>query len=83
VSFGRTWILFPLGSSHKTGATSDTGPESPESLDYIIAVYIVKGETQTVTCTTDSSRHADWMQRYAYHYLCYSTGDNSVNHSSW
>ena len=57
--FGRTWVLFPFGSSHNTSATSDAVPESPVSLDYIIAVDIVKGETQTVTCTTDSSRNAD------------------------
>ena len=27
-------------------------------------VYIVKGKTQTFTCTTDSSRHAAWIQWY-------------------
>ena len=81
--FGRTWVVFPFRSRHNTVATSDAGPESPVSLDYIIAVDIVKGETQTVTCTTNSSRHADWMQRYNYHYLYYSTDDTSDNLSSW
>jgi len=26
--------------------------------------YIIKGETQTFTCTTDSSRPASWIQWY-------------------
>ena len=79
---GRTWVLFPFGSSHNTGATSDAVPASHVSLDYINAVDIVKGETQRVKCTANSSRHADWMQSYNYHYLYYSTDDNSGNHSN-
>ena len=46
-------------------------------------VDIIEGETHTFTCTTDSSRLAAWIQWYNYYYLCYSTGDNSDNHSSW
>jgi O-acetyl-ADP-ribose deacetylase (regulator of RNase III) len=47
------------------------------------AVYIIEGETQTFTCTADSSRPATWMQWYNYYYLYYSTSDHSDNHSSW
>ena len=45
-------------------------------------VYSVEGESQTCTCTTDSSRPAVWIQWYNYYYLYYSTSDNSDNHSS-
>jgi hypothetical protein len=46
-------------------------------------VGIAEGETQTFTCTTDSSRTAAWIQLYNYYHLYYSTSDNSGNHSSW
>ena len=46
-------------------------------------VDIIEGETQSITCTTDSSRPAAWIQWYNYYYLYYSTSDNSDNHSSW
>ena len=46
-------------------------------------VDIIEGETQTFACTTDSSRTAAMMQWYNNHYLYYSTGDNSDNHSCW
>ena len=46
-------------------------------------VDIIEGQTQTCTCTTDSSRSAAWIQWYNYYYLYYSTGDNSETHSSW
>jgi hypothetical protein len=46
-------------------------------------VDIVKGETQTFTCTTNSSRPAAWIQCHHFFYLYYSTSDNSDNHSSW
>ena len=29
-------------------------------------IYIVEGESQTLTCTTDSSRPAAWIQWYNY-----------------
>jgi hypothetical protein len=46
-------------------------------------VDIIEGETQTFTCTTDSSRPVAWIQWYNYDYLYYSTSDNSDNHTSW
>jgi hypothetical protein len=45
-------------------------------------VYII-GETQTFTCTTDSSRPDAWIQCYNYYYLYYSISDNSDNHTRW
>jgi hypothetical protein len=47
--------------------------------------YIVEGETQTLTCTTDFTRPATWIQCqwYNYYYLYYSISDNSDNYSSW
>jgi hypothetical protein len=46
-------------------------------------VYIIEGETQTITCTTDSSRPDSWIQWYNVYYFYYSTSDQSDNHSSW
>jgi hypothetical protein len=46
-------------------------------------VDIIEGETQTFTCTTDSSRPAALIQWYDYDYFYYSTSDNSENHTRW
>ena len=52
----------------------------------------VEGESQTFTCTTDSSRPAVWIQWYNYHYMCIyitvpvttvtitTSGDNNVEY---
>ena len=45
-------------------------------------VYILEGETWTVTCAADSSRAAAWIQWYN-HYLYFCTGDIIDNHTSW